>query len=95
MDRERRETESLVSVMRERWVVINVLYMLLLVSHDGWLRPVVASGAKWTLVVLLLVLAFDVVTSRSFRNSAHLNLSRTNTTEPLAAGAATDEHPKA
>lgn len=68
LDKERRNKEALTSIMREKWVVINVLYMLLLVAHVGWFRPVIPSGAKIPLLLLLLLLLFDVVTSRSFRD---------------------------
>ena len=54
--------------MREKWVVVNVLYMLLLVAHVGWFRPVVPPGTKTPLVLLLFLLLFDVMTSRSLRD---------------------------
>ena len=73
IDKVRRNNESLTSVMREKWVVINVLYMLLLVAHVGWFRPVVSVGAKTPLVLLLILLLFDVVTSRSLRDVAKPN----------------------
>jgi hypothetical protein len=73
VDRERRNKEALTSVMREKWVVVNVIYMLLLVAHVGWFRPIIPSGAKTPLVVLLLLLLFDVLTSRSFRDVAKPN----------------------
>jgi hypothetical protein len=68
VDKVRRNTESLTSIMREKWVVINLLYMLLLVAHDGWFRPIVPLGAKTPLIFLLVLLAFDVLTSRSLRD---------------------------
>ena len=73
VDKVRRNTESLTSVMREKWVVINVLYMLLLVTYDGWFRPIVPLGAKTPLALLLVVLVFDVLTSRSLRDVTRPN----------------------
>jgi drug/metabolite transporter (DMT)-like permease len=67
VDPERRNKEVLTSVMREKWVLVNVGYMLCLVAHVGWFRPLIVSGASSPLLALLGLLVFDVLTSRSFR----------------------------
>lgn len=67
IDSQRRSKEILTSVMREKWVLVNVGYMLCLVAHLGWFRPLVGRGASTPLLILLGLLIFDVVTSRSFR----------------------------
>lgn len=68
VDKNRREKEAVTSLLREKWIVINVLYMLSLVGHVGWFRPVIVSGASEPLVVLLLVLAYDILTSRTLKD---------------------------
>ncbi len=67
VDPERRNKEVFTSVMREKWVLLNMGYMLCLVAHVGWFQPLVIKGATAPLLVLLVVLLFDVLTSRSFR----------------------------
>ena len=67
-DKTRRINEVLTSVMREKWVVINILYMLLLGAHVGWFSPIVEEKAKSPLVLLLVLLLFDVVSSRSLHD---------------------------
>lgn len=65
LDKGRRNSELVTCLMREKWIAINVLYMLLLVAHVGWFRPIVAEGSIGPLLLLLAVLVFDVFTSRS------------------------------
>lgn len=72
VDKERRSGELLTSVGREKWALVNVGFMLLLVAHEGWFRPVVPVGAKTPLVLLLVLLVFDVMTSRSLRDATEL-----------------------
>ena len=67
VDPARRNKEVLTSVMREKWVLVNVGYMLCLVAHVGWFRPLIVPGASGPLLVLLGLLLFDIFTSRSFR----------------------------
>lgn len=67
-DKTRRNNEVLTSVIREKWVVINILYMLLLGSHIGWFSPVVKESAIAPLALLLVLLLFDIATSRSLRD---------------------------
>ena len=64
---ERRNKEAFISLMRQYWVLINVGYMLCLVAHVGWFRPLIDPGASTPLLVLLGLLLYDVFTSRSFR----------------------------
>lgn len=72
-DRERRSTEVVTSILRERWVLVNVCYVILLVAHIGWFRPVIQPGATMPLLILLGLLFYDIVTSRSFRDVATPN----------------------
>lgn len=67
IDKERRNKEVVTSVMREKWVLINIGYMFCLVAYLGWFRPIIEHGNRAALLVLLLLLAFDVLTSRAFR----------------------------
>jgi hypothetical protein len=76
IDKERRNAEAFTSVMREKWVIVNVLYILLLIAHVGVFCPVVQPGAKAPLVLLLALLFFDVLTSRSFRGVKTPNPAR-------------------
>lgn len=64
---ERRNKEIFTSVMREKWVLVNIGYMLCLVAYVGWFRPLIIQGASSPLIVLLVLLFFDALTSRSFR----------------------------
>lgn len=66
VDPERRNKEVLTSVMREKWVLVNVGYMLCLVAHVGWFRPLILQSATGPLIALLVLLLLDIVTSRSF-----------------------------
>jgi thiamine transporter ThiT len=68
VDPERRNKEVVTSIMREKWVLVNVGYMLCLVAHVGWFRPLIAPADSTPLLVLLGLLIFDVLTSRSFRD---------------------------
>ena len=68
VDRERRNNEVMTSLVREKWVLVNIGFMLLLVTHVGWFRPVIPVGSKTPLVLLLVLLLYDVMTSRSFRD---------------------------
>lgn len=68
VDRERRNKEVLTSIMREKWVLVNIGYMLCLFAHIGFFAPLVAAGAPAPLYALLVLLAFDILTSRSFRD---------------------------
>jgi hypothetical protein len=68
VDKNRRGKEVLTSLVREKWVLINVGYMLCLVAFVGWFRPVVTPGKLTPLLVLLGLFLFDALTSRSFKN---------------------------
>jgi len=68
VDSERRSKEAVISVMREKWVLVNIGYVLCLVAYLGWFRPLVAEEEPGALLILLALLAFDILTSRSFRN---------------------------
>jgi drug/metabolite transporter (DMT)-like permease len=68
VDRERRKNEAATSLMRQKWVLFNIGYMLCLVGYVGWYRPVIKEGASAMLLVLLAVLLVDMFASRSFRD---------------------------
>lgn len=68
IDRKRRNKEILTSLMREKWVLVNIGYMLCLIAHIGWFRPVIMPGGSMPLLVLLGLLLFDIITSRSFHD---------------------------
>jgi small-conductance mechanosensitive channel len=73
VDKDRRENELLISLVREKWVLVNVGYMLCLVAYVGWLRPLIAPGTISPLLLLLGLLLFDLITSRSLRDAAKPN----------------------
>lgn len=66
VDKERRNSEMVISLMREKWVGINIGYILLLGVYLGWLSPLIAGGQYFSLVALLVLLAWDYLTSRSY-----------------------------
>jgi hypothetical protein len=68
LDPARRNSQAIVSIMREKWVLLNIAYILCLVAHVGWFEPLVATGSTSPLGVLLVALLFDILTSRSYRN---------------------------
>jgi hypothetical protein len=80
VDKDRRNREVLTSLMREKWVLVNVGYMLCLVAHVGWFRPVVKAGGSVALLVLLGLLLLDIFTSRSFRDL--INPTQSTRTSP-------------
>jgi len=67
VDRERRKNEADTSLIRQKWVLFNIGYMLCLVGYVGWYRPVIKEGTSALLLVLLAVLLVDMIASRSFR----------------------------
>jgi hypothetical protein len=64
MDNKRRNTEVVISLMREKWLVINVIYCLLLAAFIGWFPSILPAGNAASLYLLYGTLAFDWVTSR-------------------------------
>ena len=64
IDKARRETESIISLVREKWVILNMIYILCLGVFSGWIDPVVIKGNYWPLIILNLFLIYDIVTSR-------------------------------
>ena len=73
VDKDRRNKEVLTSLMREKWVLLNVGYMLCFVAYVGWFRPVIEAGSSVALLVLLGLLLLDMVTSRSLRDLIKAN----------------------
>jgi K+-transporting ATPase A subunit len=71
LDKTRRSREAAIAVIRQKWVIINVLYMLVLTAFIGLLAigrlPAVLDPQKpiW-LWLLLAILAFDYATSKSW-----------------------------
>jgi hypothetical protein len=68
VDRDRRKNEAGTSLMRQKWVLFNIGYMLCLVGYVGWYRPVIKEGTSAMLLFLLAVLLVDMLVSRSFRD---------------------------
>ena len=66
--KERPSTELIISLIREKWVVVNILYILCIITYSGWLSPIIESENWYLLASMLVILLFDVVTSRSFKN---------------------------
>lgn len=64
IDRERRNKEVITSLMREKWVMINLFYMTCLVAFVGWFEPVVQPGNDLPLYLLLGMLVLDIFSSR-------------------------------
>jgi hypothetical protein len=64
LDKERRVTEVYVSLMREKWALINIIYCLILAAFIGWFKPAMDPGNGIAVVALFVVLLFDWVTSR-------------------------------
>lgn len=65
-DRERRKIEAVVSLMREKWILINAAYVMCLFGHIGFFSPLVKAGSQPALIILLGMLLLDVISSRSF-----------------------------
>lgn len=66
MDTARRSTEAAIAVMREKWVILNVIYMLILAAFLGMLAPKFEALQPGWLIALLVVFAFDYITSKSW-----------------------------
>lgn len=64
LDKGRRNQEIVISLMREKWLIINILYLICLVVYLGWLDPVIPAYRWWVLAILLVVFAYDIATSR-------------------------------
>jgi hypothetical protein len=62
----RRNQEIATSLMREKWVLFNVGYIILLGVFLGWIKPVVQPQTTAPLVILLAFFVFDYVTSKSY-----------------------------
>lgn len=69
MDKKRRISEVATSLMREKWIFINVVYCLLLGGFIGWFTLLLPSGSGIFIVVLFAVLAFDWMTSRQTQSA--------------------------
>jgi len=68
VDKDRQKNEAATSLMRQKWVLFNIGYMLCLVGYVGWYRPVIKEGTSAMLLVLLAILLIDILASRSFRD---------------------------
>lgn len=66
IDKERRNKEIVISLIREKWVIINLIYLLCIITYLGWLSPVFPPEGSLALWALLGVLLYDLVTSRSY-----------------------------
>ena len=65
----RRTQEIATSLLREKWVLFNVAYIVTLGVFIGWIDPVVAPRTVWSLAALFMFFAFDYVTSQSFQQT--------------------------
>jgi hypothetical protein len=73
VDRERRNSEIMTELLRERWLPFNLGYMLLLAAHSGRFQPLIQPGAAIPLFLLLGLLLWDIEMSRSFSDVAKPN----------------------
>jgi hypothetical protein len=62
----RRKEELITSLLREKWVLINIGYILILGTYLGWLVPIILKGNIWAIVTLLVLLFFDYISSESW-----------------------------
>lgn len=62
----RRAQEIATALMREKWVLFNVAYILTLGVFIGWIASVVAPRTIGSLFALFAFFVFDYVTSRSY-----------------------------
>lgn len=62
----KRGKELAVALMREKWVLFNVGYILCLATFNGLLAPVVQASTAGPLIVLLILLLTDYVSSGSY-----------------------------
>lgn len=67
LDREKRSnfSQNMISLVREKWIFINMGYILLLGTFIGWLDPVVRKGNITSLYLLSGLLFIDFLTSRA------------------------------
>lgn len=66
INEKKRGAELAVALMREKWVLFNVGYILCLGVFLGWIEPVVNASSYWPLVALLVLLATDYLSSKSY-----------------------------
>src|SRR5580704_5982529 len=59
MDSTRRHKEAFIAVMREKWILINVIYCLLLAAFIGWFPAIVSAESAIPLSLMYVVLVFD------------------------------------
>lgn len=62
----KRGAELAVALMREKWVLFTVGYILCLGTFLGSIEPVVATSSVAPLITLLVLLAADYISSRSY-----------------------------
>ena len=63
IDPGRRNRQTVISLLRQKWAIINVLYIICFVVFLGWLNPVVPPYQAWTLGISLFILIIDTLTS--------------------------------
>jgi len=68
-DPEKKVKDEAIAVMREKWVLLNVVYMFCLVSYLGFLSPVIAPNSVHFLVAVVVFLVFDIFTARLSKSS--------------------------
>jgi len=62
-------TDVIISAIRQKWLLLNVAYIVCLVSYMGWFEPIVKSGEIIFLWVMLAFLFFDLLTTKFERGS--------------------------
>lgn len=65
-DKPRRNAEAAIAVMRQKWVILNVIYLLILAAYVGLLSSRIMPQHPGWLIALLAVLVFDYATSKSW-----------------------------
>ncbi|MDF2365634.1 hypothetical protein [Sneathiella sp.] len=68
VDKGRPSTEAIVKHLRQKWVLINIVYISCLLVFLGYLAPVVNAESVLPLCVMMVFFAFDFFTSDSFDN---------------------------
>ncbi len=68
-DPEKKVKDEAIAVMREKWVILNVVYMFCLVSYLGFLSPVIIPKSVYFLVAIVVFLVFDIITARLSNSS--------------------------
>lgn len=58
------DKQTIIATIRQKWIVLNVIYVICLVSYIGWFTPIVKAGENILLWVMLGFLVFDILSSQ-------------------------------